>query len=136
MGDVAGAGARGATPTCARARQGVLGDGMKALHHDQLSKVTGGFGALLGAALQAAPGILNGVAGIIGASKSGKGGGGGGATAAAAAGGGGGGGGYAAAAGAAYAVGPAPRPPSDGGVDVSVQVANGAAAQQAMRGLT
>jgi hypothetical protein len=41
-----------------------------------LESVRGGFGALLGALLQAAPGILQGVGGIIAASKSGGGGGG------------------------------------------------------------
>jgi hypothetical protein len=41
-----------------------------------LATVHGGFGAILGALLQAAPGILQGVSGIISASK----GGGGGAT--------------------------------------------------------
>jgi hypothetical protein len=34
-----------------------------------LSSVRGGFGALIGAALQAAPGILQGVSGIIAAAK-------------------------------------------------------------------
>jgi len=71
---------------------------MKALSRHELSNVTGGFGALLGAALQAAPGILQGVGGIIGAAKSGGGGG------------GGGGGGAPAQAAAAPAPAPAPAP--------------------------
>jgi len=45
--------------------------------HD-LNNVRGGFGALLGTLAQSAGPILNGVAGIIGASKSGGRGGGGG----------------------------------------------------------
>lgn len=49
------------------------GSSMKPIESQDLVNVRGGFGALLGAALQAAPGILNGVAGIIGASKSGGG---------------------------------------------------------------
>ena len=40
-----------------------------------LDSVRGGFGALLGALLQSAPGILQGVGSIIAASKSGRGGG-------------------------------------------------------------
>lgn len=56
---------------------------MQPIDPQALSTVTGGFGAILGALLQAAPGILQGVSGIISASKSG---GGGGQTASAAAG--------------------------------------------------
>jgi bacteriocin-like protein len=52
---------------------------MKSLSEHELAHVTGGFGALLGPLLQAAGPIMNGVAGIIGAAKSGGGGGGGGA---------------------------------------------------------
>jgi hypothetical protein len=44
---------------------------LQLIHYEQLSSVVGGFGALLSAA---GP-ILNGVAGIIGAAKSGGGGG-------------------------------------------------------------
>jgi len=59
---------------------------MKPISLQELSNVTGGKGGAIlgglakagGAALQAAPGILNGVAGIVGAAKSGGGGGGGG----------------------------------------------------------
>jgi len=40
-----------------------------------LEQVRGGFGAILGSLLQAAPGIMQGVSGIISASKAGKGGG-------------------------------------------------------------
>lgn len=54
---------------------------MRNIDNDQLAAVRGGFAGLLAAA---GP-ILNGVAGIIGAAKSGKGGGGGGSAAAAAA---------------------------------------------------
>ena len=99
------------------------------IDRDQLDVVRGGFLPLLGLI---GP-VLSGVSGIIGAAKAGKGGG--GAAAASAAPAGGGGGEYVAGAGA-YAYGPAPRPPIDGGVDVSVQVAHGVAAEQAMRGLT
>ena len=49
----------------------------EAIHHEQLTSVVGGLGALLSAA---GP-ILNGVASIIGAAKSGGGGGGGAAAA-------------------------------------------------------
>jgi hypothetical protein len=49
---------------------------MQTIDPDALSTVTGGFGALLGSLAQAAGPILNGVAGIIGASTSGGGGGG------------------------------------------------------------
>ena len=49
---------------------------MQSIHPDHLETVRGGFGALLGALLQAAPGIMQGVSGIIGAAKAGKGGGG------------------------------------------------------------
>jgi hypothetical protein len=61
---------------------------MKSLTSHELSQVSGGFGALLGAALQAAGPIMQGVTGIIGAAKSGGGGGGGAPPPAAAAGGG------------------------------------------------
>ena len=44
---------------------------MQPIELNQLSTVRGGFGALIGAALQAAPGILQGISGIIAASKSG-----------------------------------------------------------------
>lgn len=98
---------------------------MQTIDRDQLAVIRGGFGALLGAALQAAPGILNGVAGIIGASKSGGGGGGRAAAAPPAA----------AAAGAVGAAGavmmPAMCSPCRGGgggsdePSVSVTVANG-----------
>ncbi len=82
---------------------------MKPIDPSQLAHVTGGAGgAILGSLLQSAGPIMNGVAGIIGAAKSGKGGG------------GGGGGGSA---------GPAPGPaPSGGGgggdplVSVSVSI--------------
>jgi hypothetical protein len=58
---------------------------MKPISLQELSFVTGGKGGAIlgglakagGAALQAAPGILQGVAGIVGAAKSGGGGGGG-----------------------------------------------------------
>jgi len=46
---------------------------MQPIESHELTSVRGGFGALLGAALNAAGPILNGVAGIIGASKSGGG---------------------------------------------------------------
>lgn len=57
---------------------------MKPISPDQLSNVNGGAGGAIlgglakagGAALQAAPGILQGVAGIVGAAKGGGGGGG------------------------------------------------------------
>lgn len=57
---------------------------MKPISLQELSFVTGGKGGAIlgglakagGAALQAAPGILNGVAGIVGAAKGGGGGGG------------------------------------------------------------
>ena len=113
-----------------------LATGMK-IDLDQLDTVRGGAGgAILGALMGGGGvgGVLSGVGGLLGGIaqlKAAKGASGGGAAAAAA---GGAGGGYAAAAGAAYATGPAPRPPSDGGLDVSVQVAHGAAAQQLMRG--
>ena len=48
---------------------------MEPIDSQALSTVRGGFGAILGALLQAAPGILQGVSGIISASKSGGGGG-------------------------------------------------------------
>jgi hypothetical protein len=44
---------------------------MQPIDRQALASVNGGFGALLGALLQAAPGILQGVSGIISASKSG-----------------------------------------------------------------
>ena len=44
---------------------------MQHIDRQALASVTGGFGALLGALLQATPGILQGVSGIISASKSG-----------------------------------------------------------------
>ena len=44
---------------------------MQPIDRQALASVHGGFGALLGALLQAAPGILQGVSGIIGASKAG-----------------------------------------------------------------
>jgi hypothetical protein len=44
---------------------------LASLDRQALALVNGGFGALLGALLQAAPGILQGVSGIIGAAKSG-----------------------------------------------------------------
>jgi hypothetical protein len=44
---------------------------LASLDRQALASVNGGFGALLGALLQAAPGILQGVSGIIGAAKSG-----------------------------------------------------------------
>ena len=49
---------------------------MQPIESHELTSVRGGFGALLGPLLNAAGPILNGVAGIIGASKSGGGGGG------------------------------------------------------------
>jgi hypothetical protein len=52
---------------------------MQPIERDDLSSVYGGFGALLGTLAQSAGPILNGVASIIGASKSGKSAGGGGA---------------------------------------------------------
>jgi hypothetical protein len=69
---------------------------MKPITRKQLSNVIGGRGGAIlggiakagGAALQAAPGILNGVAGIVGAAKGGGGGGGGGDPGAAGGGGG------------------------------------------------
>ena len=48
---------------------------MEPIDSQALSTVRGGFGAILGALLQAAPSILQGVSGIISASKSGGGGG-------------------------------------------------------------
>ena len=44
---------------------------MEPIDSQALSTVRGGFGAILGALLQAAPSILNGVSGIISASRSG-----------------------------------------------------------------
>jgi hypothetical protein len=44
---------------------------MEPIELQALETVRGGFGAILGALLQAAPGILQGVSGIISASKSG-----------------------------------------------------------------
>jgi len=44
---------------------------MQPIDRQALAHVNGGFGALLGALLQAAPGILQGVSGIIGAARSG-----------------------------------------------------------------
>lgn len=46
---------------------------LASLDRQELALVNGGFGALLGALLQAAPGILQGVSGIISASKGGGG---------------------------------------------------------------
>ena len=46
---------------------------LASLDPESLALVNGGFGALLGALLQAAPGILQGVSGIISAAKSGGG---------------------------------------------------------------
>ena len=48
---------------------------MQPIDHDKLSRVTGGAGgAILGSLLQNAGPIMNGVASIIGAAKSGRGG--------------------------------------------------------------
>jgi len=44
---------------------------MEPIDSQALSTVRGGFGAILGALLQAAPGIMQGVSGIISASKGG-----------------------------------------------------------------
>jgi hypothetical protein len=76
---------------------------MRNIDNDQLAAVRGGFAGLLAAA---GP-ILNGVASIIGAAKSGKGGG-------------GGGGGGAAAAAAVSAPAPAQVQPSEDLVSVSI----------------
>ena len=46
---------------------------MELIDSQALATVRGGFGAILGALLQAAPGIMQGVSGIISASKSGGG---------------------------------------------------------------
>jgi len=93
---------------------------MQSIDRSELASVRGGFGALLGAALQAAPGILQGVSGIIGAAKSGGGGGApqGGPPPQAAA---------AAAAGGAGMMAPPQR--HGGGSDVSVTVGTGALPQ-------
>ena len=73
---------------------------MQPIDPNALSLVTGGAGgAILGSLLNAAGPIMNGVAGIIGAAKSGGGGGGGGA----------------AAGGAAPGPAPGPAPASGGG---------------------
>ena len=76
---------------------------MQPIDPSQLAHVTGGAGgALLGSLLQNAGPIMNGVAGIIGAAKSGGGGGGGAAR--------------------AQAAGPAPGPAPSGGADPLVSV--------------
>ncbi len=97
----------------------------------QLSFVTGGAGGAIlgglakagGAALQAAPGILNGVAGIVGAARGGGGGGGGAAPEGPPPGGGGGGGGAMAAA-PGPAGGPAPGPTGSVSADGLTKITN------------
>jgi len=62
----------GGFPPCPAGQAGrVPTPDLASLDHQALALVNGGFGALLGALLQAAPGILQGVSGIIGAAKSG-----------------------------------------------------------------
>src|SRR5262245_1884755 len=48
---------------------------MEPIETQALETVRGGFGAILGALLQAAPGIINSVSGLVSASKGGGGGG-------------------------------------------------------------
>ena len=48
---------------------------MEPIDSQALENVRGGFGAILGALLQAAPGIINSVSGLVSASKGGGGGG-------------------------------------------------------------
>ncbi|MFN0251400.1 MAG: hypothetical protein ACKV2T_31280 [Kofleriaceae bacterium] len=100
---------------------------IEALPSQDLENVRGGF---IGALLGAAPGILQGVSGIIQASRAGKGGGGGPPP-----GGGGSPGGpapgaetAAAARGAAAGGLPGGAPPSDSGVSISISI-NGVAQQ-------
>jgi hypothetical protein len=90
---------------------------MQPIDPAQLTNVIGGAGgAILGGLLKAAPGIMQGVSGIIGAAKGGGGGGG------APAGGGGGGGAPGGGGGGGGAPGPAPGGGGGGGTDPLVSV--------------
>ena len=55
------------------ARQLLWWPGMEPIEAQALETVRGGFGAILGALLQAAPGIINSVSGLVSASKGGGG---------------------------------------------------------------